>query len=114
MKNWLHKTGAILLLLAVFSQPAGIIPVTAQSTAKIRINQLDASRFPTIRLEADVFQADGSFVSDLEPSDFKVMENGVMRPVDEVRETPNAVDFIVAINGGQFSRTGCPAKLICS
>jgi hypothetical protein len=100
VKNWLHKTGAALLLLVVFSQSAGVLSVSGQTEARIKINKLDASRFPTIRLEADVYKPDGSFVSDLTASDFKVMENGIMRPVDEVQETPNAVDFIVAINGG--------------
>ena len=100
MKNWLQKTGAALLLLVVFSQSAGVLSVSGQTEARIKINKLDASRFPTIRMEADVYKPDGSFVSDLTASDFKVMENGIMRPVDEVQETPNAVDFIVAINGG--------------
>ena len=93
MKNWLRKTGAALLLLVVFSQSAGVLSVSGQAEARIKINKLDASHFPTIRLEADVYKPDGSFVSDLTSSDFKVMENGIMRPVDEVQETPNAVDF---------------------
>jgi hypothetical protein len=100
VKNWLCKIGAIILLLTIFSQPAGVISVEAQSGARIKINGLDSSGFPTIRLEADVIQPDGSFVSNLQSSDFKVMENGILRPVDEIKETPNAVDFIVAINGG--------------
>jgi hypothetical protein len=100
MKNWRQIIGAIILLLAVLHQPVDVISVSAQSTARIKINRLDASRFPTINLEADVLQADGSFVPDLQPADFKVMENGILRPVDEVHETPNAVDFFVAINGG--------------
>ncbi|GAP22083.1 FHA domain-containing protein [Leptolinea tardivitalis] len=100
MKNWLHISGAIFLLLAFFCQPAGMVPVVAQAEARIKINHLDASGFPTIRLEADVLKPDGSFISDLKPEDFKVIENGQMRPVDEVQETPNAVDFIVAVNGG--------------
>ena len=100
MKNWLPRTGAFILLLAVLCQTAGVNTVFAQSEARIKINRLDPSKFPNIYLEADVYRPDGSFISDLTVDDFKVMENGVMRQVDEVRETPNAVDFIVAINGG--------------
>jgi hypothetical protein len=102
VNTWLRRTGAIILLLAVFSQLAVVNSVSGQSTPRARINLLDASGFPTVRLEADVNQADGSFVSDLKPSDFKILENGIQRPVDEVRETPNAVDFVVAVNGGSI------------
>lgn len=100
MKNWRQIIGAITLLLAVINQPADVLTVIAQSTARIKINRVDASRFPTVRLEADVLKADGSFVADLTLKDFKVLENGILRPVDEIHETPNAVDFFVAINGG--------------
>jgi len=100
VKKWLHVTGAAVLLLVMFLQAAATFPVTAQSSARSRINRIDSSRFPTIHLEVDVLQADGSFAPDLTAEDFKVIENGVLRPVDEVHETPTAVDFLVAINGG--------------
>jgi hypothetical protein len=81
-------------------QPAALQTVSAQSAAKARITQLDASGFPTIRMTADVFLADGSFVSGLQVSEIKALENGIQRPVDEVQETANAVGLIVAVNGG--------------
>lgn len=100
MKSWLRVAGALVILIASIWQTAELYPVSAQSAAKARITQLDASGFPTIRLTADVFQEDGSFISGLEASDFKALENGIQRPVDEVLETANAVGLIVAINGG--------------
>ncbi|MEI8133330.1 MAG: hypothetical protein WCG34_12930, partial [Leptolinea sp.] len=100
MNFWLRTAGALVVLLASIWQPAELRTVSAQSTAKARITQLDSSGFPTIRLTADVFQEDSSFVSDLRADDIKVIENGVQRPVDEVLETANAVGLIVAINGG--------------
>lgn len=100
MITWLRKTGAFFLLLAVLSQVFTVPVVYAQSIPRAKINLLDASRFPTIRLEADVNRPDGSFVEGLTKEDLSIIENGVQRPVDEVRETPNAVDFIVAVNGG--------------
>lgn len=100
MKKWLHTTGAAVLLLAAFIQAAVPMPVSAQSTARARINRVDASKFPTVHLEVDVLQADGSFAPDLTKEDFKILENGVVRPADEAYETPTAVDFLVAINGG--------------
>ncbi len=100
MSTWLRKTGAIFLLLVVLNQAVNTRVVRAQALPRARINLLDASRFPSIRLEADINRPDGSFVADLTPSDLMIIENGVQRPVDEVRETPNAVDFVVAVNGG--------------
>lgn len=100
MRIWLRKTGALLLLLAVLSQIIGTPVIWAQALPRAQINRLDASRFPTIRIEADINRPDGSFVANISPSDLKIIENGVQRPVDEVRETPNAVDFVVAVNGG--------------
>lgn len=100
MKSRLQSAGALVLLLAFFCQPAVGNSVSAQSTAKAKITWLDSSGFPSIRLTADVFQEDGSFVSGLQASDIKVLENGIQRPVDEVQETANAVELIVAINGG--------------
>jgi hypothetical protein len=100
VKIWLRVTGAVFLLLVVLCQPAGALPASAQAQSRIVINRLDASKFPTIHVEADVLQADGSFIPGLTPDDLKVLENGILRPVDEVHETPNAVDFFVAVNGG--------------
>ena len=100
MKFWLRTAGALVILLASFWQPAELYSVSAQSTARVKITKLDAAGFPTIRLTADVFKEDGSFVSGLQVADFKALENGVQRPVDEVLETANAVGLIVAINGG--------------
>jgi hypothetical protein len=88
------------LLLTMISQAAGLPVVLAQTDARIKINRLDPSKFPNIYLEADIYRPDGSFISDLTEPDIRVIENGMMRPVDEVSETPNAVDFIVAVNGG--------------
>lgn len=88
------------LLTCMAGQAAGVPAVLAQNEARIKINRLDPSKFPNIYLEADIYRPDGSFVSDLTVDDIRVTENGTMRPVDEVRETPNAVDFIVAVNGG--------------
>lgn len=88
------------LIMSIAGQVAGAPAVLAQSEARIKINRLDPSKFPNIYLEADIYRPDGSFVSDLGVDDIRVIENGAMRPVDEVRETPNAVDFIVAVNGG--------------
>jgi len=100
-----RKTGFNLvifafLLMCLSGQVAGVNTVLAQNEPRVKINRLDPSKFPNIYLEADIYRPDGSFISDLTEADFRVAENGTIRPVDEVRETPNAVDFIVAVNGG--------------
>jgi hypothetical protein len=100
VKFWLRIIGALVIMLASLWQPVEHHFVSAQSTTKARIIRMDASGFPTIRLTADVFLEDGSFVSGLQPSEIKVLENNVTRPVDEVQETANAVGLIVAVNGG--------------
>ena len=100
MKRRLFGILFTFLLISVAAQAAGVPVVLAQSEARIKINRLDPSKFPNIYLEADIYRPDGSFVSDLGVGDIRVIENGTMRQVDEVRETPNAVDFIVAVNGG--------------
>lgn len=100
IRSWLRFLGALIILLASIGQPAGWQSVTAQTQAKARINQLDATGFPTIRVTTDVLNADGSFAAGLNRSDFMILENNMQRPVDEVQETANAVGLIVAINGG--------------
>ena len=100
MKRRLSGILFTFLLISIAAQAAGVPVVLAQSEARIKINRLDPSKFPNIYLESDIYRPDGSFVSDLGIDDIRVIENGTMRPVDEVRETPNAVDFIVAVNGG--------------
>jgi hypothetical protein len=95
--KWLSMAVSAILFVAVAGQATA---VQAQTEARIKINRLDPSKFPNIYLEADIYRPDGSFVSDLSQADIRVIENGTMRPVNEVRETPNAVDFIVAVNGG--------------
>ncbi|NWG34811.1 MAG: FHA domain-containing protein [Chloroflexi bacterium] len=74
--------------------------VHAQTAAYAEIVRVDASNFPQISALVDVFDANGQFISGLEPSDIIVYEDGQERTAATMRQSVVPVQVAVAVNPG--------------
>ncbi len=74
--------------------------VHAQTAAYAEIVRIDADQFPQISALVDVFDANGQFISGLEPADFTVFENARETKADSITESETPVQVVVAINPG--------------
>ncbi len=94
----LHLSSFIVLLSSFLFPPSSL--VSAQGTAYAEIGVPDASAFPNISALLDVYDANGQFVSGLDPSDVTAYEDGNPRPVQELSESPIGAQIVVVINPG--------------
>ncbi len=89
-------------LLAVFLSgcllAASSTFASAQTAAYAEIVAIDAQNFPQVSAQLDVFNANGGFESNLQPSDLTVYEDGQARPVDAVTQLEVPVQIVVAVN----------------
>jgi hypothetical protein len=74
--------------------------VHAQTAASAEILQIDSEDFPLISSLLDVYDANGEFISGVQPSDITVYEDGQQNKADTVTETEIPVQVVVAINPG--------------
>ena len=72
----------------------------AQTAAYAEIVRIDAEKFPQVSALADVFDANGQFITGLEPSDITVYEDGQENKADSIVESETPVQVAVAINPG--------------
>jgi hypothetical protein len=70
----------------------------AQTAAYAEIVSVDAQNFPQVSALLDVYNANGGFISGLEPAALTVYEDGSARPVDALTQTSVPVQIVVAIN----------------
>ncbi|MBI3173771.1 MAG: FHA domain-containing protein [Chloroflexi bacterium] len=92
--NLLAAISALSLLVSSF------IGVQAQGQARADLYPPDASAFPAISAQLDVFDATGVFVSGLQPGAVTVMEDGQPRPVETLTEQALPLQLVVAVNPG--------------
>ncbi len=71
---------------------------SAQTAAYAEIISIDAQTFPQVSALLDVYNAEGGFISGLEPSALTVYEDGSARPVDSITQSSVPVQIVVAIN----------------
>jgi pSer/pThr/pTyr-binding forkhead associated (FHA) protein len=88
------------VLLSVCLLAAPQIFARAQTEAYAEITSIEARTFPQITAFMDVFNANGEFISGLDPDRVTVLEDGQARPVDSLAEAPVPVQMVVAINPG--------------
>jgi hypothetical protein len=93
----------ILSVLLGVVEAQGLIPVPrafaqAQTGAYAEIIAVDSQDFPQISALLDVYNANGSFASGLEPVSLTAYEDGQPRPVDSVAQLEVPVQIVVAIN----------------
>jgi hypothetical protein len=72
----------------------------AQTAAYAELTAIDAQEFPTITALVDVFDANGQFIANLDPSAITVYEDSQPRPVDTLTQSAVPVQIVVGINPG--------------
>ena len=74
--------------------------VHAQTAAYAEIVRVDASGFPRVSALVDVYDANGQFISGLEPADITVFEDAQETQADSITELETPVQVVVAVNPG--------------
>ena len=88
-------------LFLTFSLLAGTWTfVHAQTAAYAEIVQVNADDFPRISTLVDIYDANGNFISGVQPSDITVYEDAQETKADKVAESEVPVQMVVAINPG--------------
>ncbi|MCI0554462.1 MAG: hypothetical protein L0287_26235, partial [Anaerolineae bacterium] len=72
----------------------------AQTAAYADVAAVNVQDFPQISALVDVYNANGEFMTGLQPSDFTVYEDGGQRDTETVNESTVPVQIVVAINPG--------------
>ena len=91
----------LLRFILVFSLLAGTWSfVHAQTAAYAEIVRIDASNFPQVSALMDVYDANGEFITGIEPSDITVYEDSQETKATAITESALPVQVVVAINPG--------------
>ncbi len=94
----MRRLFAFLLSVSLLVAPQAF--ASAQTAAYAEVAAIDAQDFPQISALVDVYDANGGFVSGLQPADLTVYEDGQPREVTAIRESAPPVQIVVAINPG--------------
>ena len=94
----LRRLAAALTALALWL--GAFVGAQAQAAARADLYPPDASTFPNISAQLDVFDASGLFVSGLEPGALTVTEDGQPRPVTTLTEQVIPAQLVIAVNPG--------------
>ncbi len=104
MRNPIRKFFLALLglsLLAGQGFPFGQgSAVRAQGAAAAHLHLVDAQGFPAVAALLDVFDAQGQFITGLQPSNITALEDGNPLPVTGLSESTPPAQIVVAINPG--------------
>jgi len=98
LKNLTRKLLAFLLMAGLLA--ASQARAYAQTAAYAELAAIDAEDFPQVHALLDVYDANGQFMSDLQPSALTVYEDGAPREVDSISESAPPVQLVVAVNPG--------------
>jgi len=93
-----------LLLFTALLLAITALPASAQGGLQAVLSQPDLSQFPSVTTYVDVYDAQGSFVSDLTPDQFALQENGQARTINEVTRVEPGLHTILALNLGPTLR----------
>ena len=94
----MRKLFVFLLSLSLFT--VSQLSVSAQTAAYAELAGIDSQDFPQVRALLDVYDANGEFISGLEPAALTVYEDGAPREVDQIAESVTPVQIVVAVNPG--------------
>ena len=92
----MRRLFTVILSLGLLAAPQAF--ARAQTGAYAEIVAIDAQNFPQVSALLDVFNADGGFESNLQPSDLTVYEDGQPRPVDTLTQLEVPVQIVTAVN----------------
>ncbi len=96
LRQMLRRLLAVFLSGCLLAAPSTF--ASAQTGAYAEIIAINAQNFPQVSALLDVFNANGGFESDLQPSDLTVYEDGQPRPVDTLTQLDVPVQIVVAVN----------------
>jgi FHA domain len=94
----MRRIFAFFLSVSLLALPSAF--ARAQTAAYAEIASVDVQRFPQITALVDVYDANGKFITGLQPSDLTAYEDSQPRPVDTLTESNAAVQLVVAVNPG--------------
>lgn len=89
-----------LLFLCLLVLLCITIPVSAQSAGWATLSLANIESFPQITANLDVYDGEGNFVHDLTTEDVRAVEDGREIPPDQLTESNNGAQFVVAVNMG--------------
>ena len=89
---------SIVEVLSLFVLPQAF--AHAQTAAYAEITAISTQNFPQVSALVDVYDANGEFVSGLQPADLTVYEDGQPRDVKTITESAPPAQIVVAINPG--------------
>jgi len=95
MRNNLFRFFLSLSLLA-----GTVTFVHAQTAAYAETTYIDASKFPQVSALVDVYDANGEFITGVQPDDVTVFEDGWELKASSIKEFNPPVQVVVAINPG--------------
>jgi len=94
----MHRFLRFILLLGLLAGTGSF--AHAQTAAYAEIVRVDASNFPQVSALLDVYDANGQFISGIQPSDITVYEDSEEAKADTITESAVPVQVVVAINPG--------------
>jgi FHA domain len=94
----MRRIFAFFLSVSLLALPSAF--ARAQTAAYAEIASVDVQRFPQITALVDVYDANGKFITGLQPSDLTAYEDSQPRPVDTLTESDAAVQLVIAVNPG--------------
>jgi len=90
-----NRLALILIWLCFFP-----VTVTAQTAASAILTPPETDDFPNIRTYLEVYDAEGSFIHNLQADNIIIKEDQRLVPVDELTELETGAQFVVALNLG--------------
>jgi hypothetical protein len=90
----------LMALLGLLLLAGQAVVVRAQSAATANLSLIDSQGFPTVAALLDVFDAQGRYITGLQPADITILEDGVPLPVDGLSESAPPAQIVVAVNPG--------------
>lgn len=96
----------ILVVLLILTLTGGyLLPALAQGAAQVEVASLSVASFPTISVDFRIYDASGNAVTGLQAADVRAVEDGALRPADDLTEIQPGVQFVVALNPGPGTAT---------
>ena len=100
-KLFVFFLSVLLSVVEVLSLLAGPRALAhAQTAAYAELSAVNAQNFPEVSALLDVYDANGGFISGLEPSALTIYEDGQPRPAGTITESSVPIQFVAAINPG--------------
>jgi hypothetical protein len=76
----------LLVFLSIYLLFTGLIPVRAQSGARLSLYALQTASFPVMTVGLDVFDMAGNFVTGLTPDAISLLEDNQPRQLNTLEE----------------------------